>query len=66
MGNPGDERFCRDGVWELRIDCGPGYRVYFARLARDRILLLGGGSKSTQRADISQAVERLRDYGTRS
>lgn len=66
MGNLGDERFCRDGVWELRIDCGPGYRVYFTRLARDRILLLGGGSKSTQRADIAQAAERLRDYGTRS
>ena len=66
MGNPGDERFCRDGVWELQIDCGLGYRVYFSRLARDQILLLGGGSKSTQRADIAQAVEHLRDYRTRS
>lgn len=34
-GNPGDQRFCRGGVWELRIDCGPGYRVYFARPRKD-------------------------------
>jgi putative addiction module killer protein len=49
-GNPGDQRFCRDGVWQLRIDCGPGYRVYFARPSKDRVLLLCGGSKRSQSA----------------
>jgi putative addiction module killer protein len=57
-GNPGDQRFCRAGVWELRVNCGPGYRVYFARPGPDRILLLGGGSKASQDADIAKAVER--------
>jgi putative addiction module killer protein len=64
-GNPGDRRFCRDGVWELRIDCGPGYRVYFAKSCADRILLLGGGSKRSQSADIAAAVARWADYEER-
>ena len=61
-GNPGDQRFCRAGVWELRVKCGPGYRVYFARPGQDRILLLGGGSKASQDADIGKAVERWKGY----
>ncbi len=64
-GNPGDQRFCRDGVWELRFDCGPGYWVYFARLAADRVLLLGGGSKRSQSADITAAVSYWADYRRR-
>jgi len=62
MGNAGDRRFCRDGVWEMRVNCGPGYRVYFARTSRDRVLLLGGGPKATQRIDIEQAVARRHEY----
>jgi len=53
-----------DGLGDLRCRLAVLRRI--DRLARDRILLLGGGSKSTQRADIAQAAERLRDYGTRS
>jgi putative addiction module killer protein len=64
-GNPGDQRFCRDGVWELRIDCGPGYRVYFARPGADRVLLLGGGPKRSQSADIATAAARWADYRER-
>lgn len=65
IGNPGDQRFCRDGVWELRVDCGPGYRVYFARLTNDRAILLGGGAKRSQEADIAAAVARLNAYKER-
>jgi len=64
-GNPGDQRFCRDGVWELRIDCGPGYRVYFARPSADRVLLLCGGSKRGQQADIAAATAHWADYKER-
>jgi putative addiction module killer protein len=55
-GNPGDQRFCRDGVWELRVDCGPDYRVYFARPTPNRVLLLYGGSKRGQSTDITTAI----------
>ncbi len=56
----GDLASCREGVWELRIDHGPGYRVYFARIGRDLMLVLGGGNKHTQDADIARACEFLR------
>ena len=57
LGNFGDHKFCRDGVWELRIDYGPGYRIYYTR-ADDRIvLLLCGGDKSRQSADIDLACK---------
>lgn len=61
-GNPGDHRYCREGVWELRVDCGPGYRVYFARRAAEWIVLMGGGSKRSQAADIDAAVTRWKQY----
>ena len=64
-GNPGDQRFCRDGVWEMRIDCGPGYRVYFVRPTADRVLLLCGGSKRSQSADIIAAAANWADYQER-
>jgi putative addiction module killer protein len=64
-GNPGDQRFCRDGVWEMRVDCGPGYRVYFARLSANRVLLLCGGSKRSQSADIAKAAANWADYEER-
>ena len=64
-GNFGDHRFCRDGVWELRIDVGPGYRVYYARSRKTIVLLLCGGDKRTQDADISRAVAYWQDYQRR-
>ena len=59
-GHFGDHAFCRDGVWELRIDRGPGYRVYYARMGRDAILVLGGGDKRSQSADITAAIASWR------
>src|ERR1700691_6615323 len=55
LGNFGDHRFCRDGVWELRIDVGQGYRVYYAVAGTQVVLLLCGGDKRTQDADIRRA-----------
>lgn len=54
-GNPGDVKAVGRGVYELRIDYGPGYRVYFTRRGRAVIVLLAGGVKSTQAADIETA-----------
>ncbi|RKR36507.1 type II toxin-antitoxin system RelE/ParE family toxin [Paraburkholderia sp. BL17N1] len=54
-GHFGDVKLLEDGVSEMRIDCGPGYRVYFAREGRMVYLLLCGGTKSTQPADIKHA-----------
>ncbi|MDB5777624.1 MAG: addiction module antitoxin RelB [Herbaspirillum sp.] len=55
LGNFGDSEPVGDGVSEMRIHFGPGYRVYFAREGRVVYLLLNGGDKSTQAADIKQA-----------
>ena len=52
----GDCKFCGEGVWELRIDSGPGYRIYYARQGATVILLLQGGSKATQDRDIPKAI----------
>lgn len=57
LGNFGDHEFCRDGVWELRIDVGAGYRVYYAASGKEIVLLLCGGNKRTQTADINRACE---------
>lgn len=65
-GNFGNCRFCRDGVWELKIDHGPGYRVYYARVGKAVILLLVGGDKRTQHADIERAVKYLAEYRRQS
>lgn len=62
LGNFGDHKPCRDGVWELRIDVGPGYRVYYARAGAAVILLLCGGDKRTQDADIAMACDYWRDW----
>lgn len=64
-GNFGDHRFCRDAVWELRIDVGPGYRVYYARAGEVTVLLLCGGDKRSQDRDIAQAVEHWQDFQRR-
>ncbi len=62
----GDVEFCGEGVWELRIDWGPGYRVYYARSGERIVLLLLGGDKRKQDADIKQAKEYWHDYQQRS
>ena len=66
LGNFGDHRFCRDGVWELRIDLGPGYRVYYAVARTEIVLLLCGGDKSSQEADIDRACEYWKDWQRRT
>ena len=55
LGNPGDVRPVGGGVSELRIDYGPGYRVYFVQRGETLIVLLAGGDKRTQAADIAEA-----------
>ncbi len=62
IGNFGDHKFCRNGVWELRIDVGAGYRVYYAIAGKKIVLLLCGGDKRTQDADIDRACEYWRDW----
>jgi putative addiction module killer protein len=62
QGNFGAAKVLRDGVFELRMDFGPGYRVYYAREGRTIIILLGGGNKRRQDADIAAALERWKRY----
>ena len=56
-GNPGDVKSVGAGVSELRIDYGPGYRVYYTKLGRQIVILLGGGTKKTQDTDIKAAIK---------
>lgn len=60
-GNPGDNKPVGEGVFELRIDYGPGYRVYLKRRGRDLVILLAGGDKSRQAADIQNALRIARN-----
>ena len=60
LNNPGDVRPIGEGVSELRIDYGPGYRVYFVRRGRTLIVLLAGGDKRTQDRDIQTALALAR------
>ena len=66
VGNFGDTEPVGEGVLELRIDWGPGYRVYFARLGQVMVLLLCGGDKRTQQKDIDRAKEYFEDYKART
>lgn len=61
-GNPGDVRPVGQGVSELRLNFGPGYRVYYAAHGDELILLLAGGDKSTQESDIDEALALWRDW----
>ena len=60
-GNPGDVKPVREGVSEMRIDDGPGYRIYFKRRGQELIILLAGGDKSTQAKDIQAALRLARN-----
>jgi len=61
-GNPGQHRDLTDGVSELKIDVGPGYRVYYSQKGTRLLLLLIGGDKSTQRKDIARAIQLARNF----
>lgn len=60
-GNPGDVEPVGEGVSELRINYGPGYRVYFKKRGQELIILLAGGDKSTQTKDIKAALRLARN-----
>jgi putative addiction module killer protein len=60
LGNPGDVRPVGEGVSELRVDYGPGYRVYFVQRGASLVILLAGGDKRTQERDIELALELAR------
>ncbi|RPJ13505.1 MAG: type II toxin-antitoxin system RelE/ParE family toxin [Deltaproteobacteria bacterium] len=60
-GNPGDAKSVAEGVSEMRIDYGPGYRVYFIKRGRELVILLAGGDKSTQAGDIKIALRLARN-----
>lgn len=62
LGNPGHWRSVGRGVYELKIDHGPGYRVYYGNIGKDIILLLCGGAKRSQKKDIITAQEYWADY----
>lgn len=64
-GNFGVHKFERDGVWEIKIDYAAGYRIYYSIENGKIILLLAGGTKKNQNADIDKAVKYLADYQTR-
>ena len=61
-GNPGNHRNLTEGVSELKIDVGPGYRVYYSIRGEELLLLLAGGSKATQAKDIAKALELNRSF----
>ena len=62
MGNAGDAKAVGGGVSELRIDFGPGYRVYFTQRRLRVVVLLCGGDKRTQAGDIEQAIEIAKEW----
>ena len=61
VGNFGDTKSVGDGVSEIRIAIGPGYRVYFTRRQRTLVILLCGGDKQTQRTDIRRAQQLAKE-----
>ena len=65
LGNLGDAHAVGSSVWELRVDYGPGYRVYYAQSGPATLLLLCGGDNTTQAADIRQAQTYWTEYQER-
>ena len=65
QGNFGDHKYLRDGVSELRIDFGPGYRAYYAIDGQEVVLLLNGGDKRTQSSDIDKACDYWKEWQAR-
>ncbi len=61
-GNFGDAKPVREGVSEMRIDYGPGYRLYFIQTGPVLVVLLAGGDKSTQDADIKRAIDIAKEW----
>lgn len=61
LGNPGDMKPVGEGVSEMRVDYGPGYRVYFVRRGASIVVLLCGGDKRTQDRDIARAIDLARE-----
>ena len=66
QGNFGDHVFCGDGVWEMRVDVGAGYRVYYAQSGAAVMLLLCGGDKRSQDGDIRQAKRVWKEWRQRN
>ena len=62
QGNPGQYRDLTDGVSELKVDLGPGYRVYYSQRGARLLLLLAGGDKSTQQKDIAKAIHLAKNF----
>lgn len=62
QGNFGDHKFERAGVWEMRLDVGPGYRLYYFQHGDMLVVLLCGGDKSSQQADLERAVAYRQDF----
>ena len=65
LGNLGDYKFVGEGVFELRLNFGAGYRIYFENHGNTVVLLLCGGDKSTQRKDIARAIVYWKKYLSR-
>ena len=63
-GNLGSNRSLGDGIWELKVDFGPGYRIYYGEDGPTLVVLLCGGNKGSQARDIAKAKEYWRDYLT--
>ncbi len=66
VGLFGDCKSLRDGVWELKVDVGAGYRVYYAYVGNKVIMLTSGGNKKSQNRDIERAVRLLKDWERRN
>jgi putative addiction module killer protein len=62
MGNPGDSRSVGQGILEMRLDYGPGYRIYYLRRGAQLVILLCGGDKRTQQQDIKRAQKLAETY----
>ncbi len=65
LGQFGQVKALREGVWELKVDIGAGYRIYYAQVENTLVLLLCGGDKKSQDTDIDRAISYWKDYQQR-